>query len=384
MTSDFGTRLNAVDQRTLTPLVRKALKNESAEVIDWSYPPLSGGWSPLTIGIYRFKGDGRISEQTVPWSLILKAAGKIPEASCDIPAHWSYWKREILAYQSGILDDLPGDLVAPCCYGVFEYPGEEFWIWLEDVQEEQELWSLERYGLATRHLGQFNGAYLVNRSIPDEVWLSSGRMLGWLDLGEPTIRNLRNWSKLPLVQSLYRDNLERNLRLWAERDRLLKTMSHLPQTFCHHDANQANLMVRKDEDGHAQTVAIDWALAGRGSIGQEISSTVFRALYTGISASQAKELVATIFEGYLAGLRDAGWHGDARLVRFGYTATVALAWGVGLPSIFIGQQLNDKGQLREKAPSYPTDFIDQMALLQNHLLDLGDEACRLLNTLQLA
>ena len=64
------------------------------------------------------------------------------------------------AVDQGMLNDLVGDLVAPRCMGIVEYPDKESWLWLEDIGESGDgVWSLERYGLAARHLGQFNGAY---------------------------------------------------------------------------------------------------------------------------------------------------------------------------------------------------------------------------------
>jgi hypothetical protein len=85
-------------------------------------------------------------------------------------------------------------------------------------------------------------------------------------------------------------------------------------------------------------------------------------------------LDAIAFEGYLAGLRDAGWRGDARLVRFGYAATAAL-YGVGTAGVWLNAILEDDGKVAEKVIGYPIDCVlDQFALLQNYLLDLGDEA----------
>jgi hypothetical protein len=47
--------------------------------------------------------------------------------------------------------------------------------------------------------------------------------------------------------------------------------------------------------------------------------------------AQVGDLERMIFAGYLAGLRHAGWAGDERLVRLGYTISVALRMGVTLP-----------------------------------------------------
>lgn len=141
MTSEFGKRLEAVDQATLTPLVRRILENERAEVMNRRYQPVGDGFGHA-YGVYRFQGEAQAGGETLDWSLILKATG--PATGSQEPAAWNYWKREVLVYQSGLLNDLPGDLVAPCCIGVVEYPGQEFWLWLEDVAESgDKVWSLE-------------------------------------------------------------------------------------------------------------------------------------------------------------------------------------------------------------------------------------------------
>jgi hypothetical protein len=43
-----------------------------------------------------------------------------------------------------------------------------------------------------------------------------------------------------------------------------------------------------------------------------------------------RDLETACFASYVAGLRDAGWTGDERLVRLGYTANAALRHTVGL------------------------------------------------------
>ncbi len=113
-------RLAAIDRATLTPLVQSALNSETVEVVNWECEQLHGGIAAGT-AIYRFSGQGRDQGQTIPWSLILKILW--PEGgNADVSA-WDYYKREADAYQSGWLDDLPGGLAAPRCFGVARPPG---------------------------------------------------------------------------------------------------------------------------------------------------------------------------------------------------------------------------------------------------------------------
>lgn len=390
MTNEFAARLKAVDQTILTPLVRQALEDDTVEVVDWDYKPIQGGISAeigWSYGIYRFSGFAQAQNKTVTWSLVLKATGASTAASRAAdgelqrqqPSDHSYWKREVLVFQSGLLDELSGDLVVPRCFGVDEYPGQEFWIWLEDIpQEESSSWSLERYGLAARHLGQFNGAYFVGQPLPEASWLSTGRVRPYLAEAEPTIRDLHNISEHPLGQRwLTGDIVDRILQLWADQDMMLEAFDRLPRSLCHHDAFRRNLMTRRGTDGRDQTVAIDWETTGIGVIGEEIAPLFVQSLqFFEAEMSKMVELDRIVFEGYLDGLRDVGWHGNPQMVRFGYAATAALFTGIGWVGIILPWAYSDEGRkLCEKIFGYPIEHIfEQWAELQHYLLDLGDEA----------
>jgi hypothetical protein len=383
MIDEFEKRLKVVDQATLTPLVRRALENESVEVMDWHDQPLEGGFGE-SYGIYRFQGKAQSPDETLAWSLILKATG--PAIGSQEPSAWNYWKREVLVYQSGLLDDLPGDLVAPRCFGVVEYPGQEFWLWLEDIAETGDgVWPLERYGLAARHLGQFNGAYLAGRPLPEEPWLSPGQFRQRLAMAEAGVLELPRLSQHPLFEGLLPgDSVERILRLWAARERFLAVLDRLPRSLCHHDAFRRNLIAWRGQDGREQTVALDWAMAGTGVIGEEITQLFAASLrFVAVDLARIPDLDAIIFAGYLDGLRDAGWQGDNRLARFGYAATAALS--------SIADQAIKWPRIARRVAALPAGaepprLLDaggpaQATAKDLHLLSLGEEAYALIDSL---
>jgi len=151
------TQLDAIDTAMLTPLVQRALGQPTIQVIEWDVQQIHGGigGGVFASAVYCLTGQGRDQDQTIPWSLILKTFS--PRDAAD-PRSPYYPQREAEAYKSGWLDDLPGGLAAPACYGVVEYPDGETWVWLEQVVDDfGGRWPLERYGLAARHLGLFNG-----------------------------------------------------------------------------------------------------------------------------------------------------------------------------------------------------------------------------------
>jgi hypothetical protein len=313
-------QLAGIDQATLTPLVRSALNSKTVEVTDWECEQLHGGIG-LGTAIYRFSGEGHDREEKAPWSLILKTLRPAGD-NANVSA-WNYYKREADAYQSGWLDDLPGGLAAPRCFGVAKHPDGTCWIWLEDVKDEiGSQWPLEHYSVVARHAGQFNGVYLVERSVPSWPWLSSGWLRGDIAQSASAIPLIRNSLDHPLVRRGWPgDASDRLFRLWAERDIYLGALDRLPQTLCHLDVFRRNLFARKAADGDDQTVVIDWAFTGRGAIGAELATLVLTSVvFNEVDLAQAQALEDIVFEGYLEGLGDAGWRGNPQHVRLGYTA----------------------------------------------------------------
>jgi hypothetical protein len=313
-------QLAAIDRATLAPLAQRALGSKTFEVVDWEFEPLHGGIAAGT-AIYRFFGQGRDRGRTIPWSLILKILR--PEGgSADVSA-WDYYKREADAYQSSWLDDLPGGLAAPRCFGALDHPDGTCWIWLQEVAEAiGPLWPLEQYGLVARHLGQFNGAYLVDRPLPDWSWLSSDWLRHYIEQSAPVMESLCNAVTSPWGRRwLPEKDHDLYFRLWAERGLYLDALDRLPQTICHFDIFRRNLFAQKTADGDDRTAVIDWAFVGRGPIGADLNPLVWMSIaLAGGGLDEARQVEEIAYEGYLEGLRDVGWQGDPRQVRLGYTA----------------------------------------------------------------
>ena len=376
--------LVAIDGATLTPLVRRALNSETLEIMDWDHDQLHGG-AGTGNAVYRFAGQGRDQGQKLSWSLILKTV--YPEGDAAQPATWNYCMREAAAYQSGWLADLPGGLAAPCCFSVVEHQGGSCWMWLEEVADEiGPNWPLEHYGLVARHAGQFNGAYLVDGPLPSWPWLSSGWVRHLVESSAPAMPLLRNSLDNALVRRwLPGDASDRRFRLWEDRGLYLDALDRLPQTLCHMDLFRRNLFARRTPGGDEQTVAIDWAYAGSGALGEELVPLIVGGLTffeVGLDKAQALEEIA--FEGYLQGLRDAGWRGDPRQVRLGYAAAASLRY-----------KFNDLGRwlaviLDENMHSIFLDIsgrpveevMERMAQIACFTDRLADEARELIGALQ--
>jgi hypothetical protein len=375
-----------IDADVLTSVVRQALNSPSVEVRQWEHHPVSYiNTEESNLGVHRFKGTAEVQGEVWSWSIMLKAV-KAPVNRVD-PTYWNYHRREILAYQTGLLSDLPGGLSAPRCLGISEYAKDVCWLWLEDVSDSgNRPWSLADYSLAARHLGRFNGAYVTGRPLPTSPWLSQNWLRGWLaayDQGcRDTVKLICDehfWEHPLLVSAFPRPITDAVLRLWDNHNVLLTMLGQLPQTFCHMDAYRPNLFIRRDSPGHDRTVAIDWVFAGRGSLGEEIANLLAASLiWFEYDAAEARSLDETVFAGYVVGLRDAGWQGDVRLARLGYVAACALRWGV--VGLWWMLSLNNEQEQAdfEKHWNHPMpELVAQWAKTAYHVLSLADEAYEL-------
>jgi Phosphotransferase enzyme family len=373
-----------LDARLVTEMVAVVLDGPAVDVGDWSVTPLGGGVSQvlgISEGVSRLEGVATSGGEARPWSLILKVLRRAPDH--DDPADWDYWKREELAYGAGLLADLPPGLDTPRCFGITQFDEDRIGLWLEDVHERGPArWPLDRFGIAARHLGRFNGAYVAGLEPPAWPWLSHGRIREWLARGEPAIPDLVTLSHGPIGRAWWTDETVAHAqRLWPDRDRLLLALDGLPRCLCHHDAFRRNLIAGGDPGGRASTTAVDWVGIGIGAVGEDLATMVAVSLqFLDVDIVDAVELDRIAFEGYVAGLRDAGAMIDERRVRLGYSTAATLLLGLGGAGGWLLWLTadNDRPKAAEVIIGRPIDeILSQWRGLQPFLLDLGDEAVRL-------
>lgn len=366
---------------TPAPLVAQALNKIDLEILDWRVTPLGAQGSKavdIGEGVWRVSGAAQDRDGVHPWSLIRKGLHASDAFNARDPTSWNYWKREALAFQSGLLADLPGALRAPRCYAVQEDGGDRVWLWLEDIQESVGAWTMAHYHLAARHLGQFNGAYLCGYPLPKaEPWLSWGRVRQGLTGLQSSLAQVDALAQTPMGQRVLRgDTLSRLYHLHADSAALLQAFDRLPVCFCHHDAFRRKLMLRETTAGSRQTVAIDWAITGFGRLGEEIADTTSITIaFVELSASQCNELDQAVFAGYVEGLRDAGWRGDARQARLGYSVSAAIRMVGGCFACIRLMGTSEAFNQWEPIFRKPfDDFSEHLAQALPFFLDLGDEA----------
>jgi hypothetical protein len=333
--------------------------------------------------MYRVAGSALVDGRAMAWSMILKVVGLA--ASTFNPAsrqidHPLYWEREALAYESGLLEHLPGGLAAPRCLAVMRRQDETLWLWMEEARDRYgPRWPLAQYADAARCLGRFNGAYLAGQPLPAYPWLCvSGTLRGMLDhfAGvHAAMTDSQTWERPLVRRTLSASDTKRMARLWSERGPLLDGLERLPQTLCHKDAWRQNMFAPPGADGSDKLVMIDWAYVGRGEIGLD-AGDLFAASYSqfGVEPCEPRELDQTVFESYLEGLRASGWRGDRRAARFGYAAYAALKYGS--VNLWLLATEGESGRANwERMSGHPLeDIVENERRLLPYLLDLADEA----------
>jgi hypothetical protein len=331
---DQASQLPALSEPMLTPVVQRALGHPVDAIGDWESRPLSGGGEAAT-SIYLVSGDAIVQGAMAAWKVVLKIV-RFTEDRQD-PGHWNYWKREPLAYQAGLPGNLPHGIAAPQVYEIMEQADESIWLWLEAITETVDKeWTLETYGFAAQQLGRFNGAYLTGQPLPSGAWVSHDWLRTYVDEYAPVVERLPELQKHPLVaRAIPTQFVDPLLQLCADRHRLLAALDELPQTFCHLDGWHWNLFFTANPAGEPRIVAIDWAFAGIGGIGQEVAPLIF-------SGRREPDIETHVLRNYLEGLHMTGWRGDDQLVHFGYAATMALEYGLALIGFYVEALLDEQ------------------------------------------
>lgn len=377
-------RIVAVIEERLAEVVRAALDEPSAELDAWDAVPLKAETGPLAArSVYRLEGTARVGLDVRAWSVVIKVIpppGDAGDATRD-----DNGRRELLLYRTGLLDDLPGGLSAPRCHGAVELADGTVWLWLERVREAGErAWPIERWALAGRHLGQFNGAYLTQRPLPIAPGLEGGRLRVWLGRHAPLVERISVASDNPAVRQWWpRPVVEAIRRLWEERDVFCAALERLSQTFGHGDAIRRNLFARRRPDGSEETVAIDWEHAGYYAVGEEVGQTLSVAsAFFDLEPADLPALDEALFAGYLAGLGDLGWSGDPRLARFAYAAHAALRNAFNAVGATVPGEAGRTSAKRAYGRSWE-ELAERRAAVRPFLLARADEARRLRDSLAL-
>jgi hypothetical protein len=240
------------------------------------------------------------------------------------PGHRNYWKREWLAFASGLLDTLPGGLRAPRTALTTEPSDDECWIWMEDVAGNPgTAWDLDDFDSAAFDLATTQAGYATGRSeLPDQPWLARRWLRGWTEVlarNAAAIGDDGSWEddRLAPLQPLR----ARAAAVWEAREELLAIVEAATPTVTHCDLWPTNLFAADD----GTTVAIDWSQVGIGALAQDLDQLTLDTVWMQLRPGESLDaLDSHVVPSYLSGLRSAGVDVDERQLRHWYAAAASV------------------------------------------------------------
>ena len=382
----------------LAPVVSRALDVPAARPLDWSCEPLDVDLvNPLTAGLYRVVGSAQVGPGAVaPWRLILKVVEhpdftgtSLESGYAELPQDWNYWRREVLAYRSGLLERFTWPLRAVRCWGTEDVDDTTVWLWLEELDAtSRPRWSLEELAASAYDWGAFSaqGVAMV-REVEALPWAARRWLRGWVGTArargcDHAIAHAGCWE-----HPLLRDRLPPSARascaeLMGAADVLLDRLEALPRTVAHQDTQWNNIFRESRPEGR-RTVAIDWSFFGTAAVGEDLGHHIaINLFHDAVRPGDAEEHEESATEAYLAGLRADGWRGEDTDVRFAATATGALQT-VSFAACFIARLCPEFGAVQqwpeELAEERSTDVdaaMDAWCETFRYLLTLGERATR--------
>lgn len=304
-----------------------------------------------TSGIFRLHGLMKVYNELKPWCVILKII-KPDTAEKDNMKHHNYWRREALVFESGVLRDLPDSIYVAKSYLVEEQQDGTIWIWMECIKGEYAK-TVEQFSYIARQLGRFNGAYLKGiKMMPEHEWICRAWLKSWSIACRMYAPNVEEY-----VSRIATDNV-RSTWAWYQDllgniDSSIDSLQQLPRVLAHQDMSQMNMFLVKKEESESQLVLIDWQFMSISGIGEDLGKLFGVNMSLGIiPPDQYMKFQNSLYNAYLEGLRDMGWQGDIRLVRYGFCLSTAIRSVWEVPQFFsIMAQLEDEPnniKLREK------------------------------------
>ena len=233
------------------------------------------------------------------------------------------------------------------------------------------VWTLDRYAHTARHLGRLNGFFGSSRPLPAFPWLGDNLTRQWID-------SIIAWRTFPwdhprVVERYLTPENNPLRRMLLEIERFQAKLDLLPRALCHGDTYPSNFMSRRATDGQEQTVALDWALAGIGPVGDDLGQFVLGACMNLQDARRA-DVDKALFASYLDGLRECDCRVDPQWVRFSFTASAALRIGL-FQLMLLGEDIKQGEAVAEEAVQHP-DVRDSFEVA------MANEAIELLQTIR--
>ena len=402
---ELAGRLHRLTAAELAPVVRNALRDDHAWPLTWEFDALDWTGNPATVGLFRLAGIARTSGgEEVPWIVVLKVVADVDLTGDPLidrythePEGINYWKREALAFSSGLLIGWPGPLVPVHCYRVEEVSKSQAWIWLEarEGAGPHALWTIEQLASAAYDFGALAAQW--QSKLPDVrhyPWLAQRWLRGWVALvrifAVDHFLDHDGCGNGSAVEPFLNASTRRRIaELISDADDLLAGFDSLPVTLAHHDPQWGNLFAAAPDELPARTVGIDWGF-GLAPIGSDLGLHIGQNIMSwGIDQRRAAEHDKASTAAYISALRDYGWNGDVDSVKFARATAAALNAGTSL-AMEVSWLCPDMAErFGSDHAAWPTQVAAQQGISTrtvverwasgfNYVLDLANEARQLL------
>jgi hypothetical protein len=323
-------------------------------------PLRHGQGNAATGGIWRVRG----SAGTAILKVARRPVGPDPAKAFPTshePTHWNYWRREALAYETGLAATAyaGAGITAPALLGTSTRPDGGVALWLANVVGTGGFdWPVPRLARFARELGAAQAGWAGR--VPATEWLSRRWLAqyvaeapNWLGPGDPAVWDHPNLAPWPApVRARLRE-------LWAGRHRILAVAEAAERTLCHLDVWPANLT-----DDFGASVLLDWSFTGEGAVGEDLANLIIDSFTDGLmDMARLPELAETAVDGYLAGLRDGGWAGSPDAVRTAIHASGAAKYSWFGPAMAARAARGDLGRSSYRQDTAPADAIRRLTPL---------------------
>ena len=262
----------------------------------------------------------------LPWRLTVKTLCEPGAADDDArsPNHWTFWRREALAYESVLLPNNNHGLDSVECFGVFSDDRHEGGVAVAlDTVDADAIWDLDQFAKAAGLLGQWQAGWA--RRVPPVEWLAQdqlGQRIGQTEANGGLVQP--DWSRPALAAAFPQERQGQLQAVWERRWAWLERLASGSSTLTHGDFSRGNLFA----GGDGRVVVIDWAALGLAPAGFDLAHLVLSALNDMGGSASVEDVQTTLVGEYLSAF-DPRLHDEVRrafAVTAALTATSRLCW----------------------------------------------------------
>ncbi|NUR74567.1 MAG: hypothetical protein HOU81_27470 [Hamadaea sp.] len=232
-------------------------------------------------------------------------SGNAAWPTSDDPGHWNYWRREPLAYSSGVAQAYSAyGIAAPSLLSSSSLFDGSVAFWLDVVTGTPgTAWKPSDFHAFASRLGSAQGSLC---GLPfNEPWLSRDWLRSYVERTPVWARWDVDWDH-PLARVWPSWVRERLASLWASRLSQVSLALAAPRTLAHLDVWIMNLF-----SSPTGFTLLDWAFVGEGGIGEDPANLIVDSVTDGyLPVSQLPEIDDAVTSGYIDGLRASGYTGS--------------------------------------------------------------------------